>query len=156
MRSELGRGTRVSLYLPSARQPPAAMAAEVGEAPAVAGRRLLVVEDNDLLAAMLTRVLEGAGHQVTVCGSGEAALQQLDGPERYDLMITDIVLGAGMDGWTLAGRVQQRHPEMAVVTMSGYAPPADGDSVGRPQLPTLQKPFRPKQVLALIQELLAS
>ncbi|MEQ8486216.1 MAG: PAS domain S-box protein [Pseudomonadales bacterium] len=157
MRSELGSGTRVSLYLPSARQPPpAAMAAEAGEAPAVAGRRLLVVEDNDLLAAMLTRVLEGAGHQVTVCGSGEAALQQLDGPERYDLMITDIVLGAGMDGWTLAGRVQQRHPEMPVVTMSGYAPPAAGDPVGRPQLPTLQKPFRPKQVLALIQELLAS
>lgn len=155
VRSDLGRGTRVSLYLPAAGRDPAPerVDGDPGE-PVTAGRRLLVVDDNEMLASMLCRVLEGAGHQVRICDSGEAALQLLDGPERFDLVITDIVLGAGMDGWTLARHVQERRPGMPVVTMSGYAPPSDDDPAGPPRLPALQKPFRPKQVLALIEELL--
>lgn len=153
-----GRGTRVDLYLPLS----AAAEEVLEEDPAVAGEvsgerdpashRLLVVEDEQLLATMLRRILEDAGYQVSVCRDGEAALGLLEQESEFALVLTDILLGRGMNGWTLTRRIESRWPALPVLTMSGHAPSSPGQTVER--APNLHKPFRPREVLALLDDVL--
>jgi len=157
--STVGEGTRVELYLPRA----ADRAVPEHEAPLPAPEqrtggtgRLLVVEDESLLASMLERILQDAGYRVTVCATGEQALELLDGGEPFDAMLTDILLGSGMDGWSLQREVAARGIALPVITMSGYTPPEPGRHTDEPQVPTLHKPFRPREVLAVLDSLLAA
>lgn len=162
IRSTPGAGTRVELYLPLASAESAEMAGSAAEpARTTASRpggqpRLLVVEDEGLLADMLSRILEGAGYQVTVCATGEQALEFLQTDGATDVMITDILLGSGMDGWTLADRAARGWPDMRVVTMSGFAPAVGSEIYGLRRSPTLHKPFRPREILKLVNEQLAA
>ncbi len=165
LRSERGRGTQAEIYLPLAQPPEAAAVPEpqAEEPPApvpaepprtAAARHLLVVEDNELLSSMLGRILQGAGYRVTVCEAAEPALDLIAGGEEIALVITDIQLGAGMDGWTLAERLESRTPGLPVVTMSGFAPADPDADPGAWRAPMLRKPFRPREILALIDQLL--
>lgn len=158
--SKVGEGTRVELYLPQAEggalpdeQAPAEW--EQRRAGYVTGR-LLVVEDESLLASMLERILEDAGYDVVLCPTGEQALETLAQDEGFDAVLTDILLGGGMDGWTLQRQVTARWPALPVITMSGYTPSEPGRSVDEPQVPTLHKPFRPREVLAVLDRVLAA
>jgi PAS domain S-box-containing protein len=158
--STVGEGTRVELYLPQAdgealpeEQAPAA--AEPRPAGGVSGR-LLVVEDESLLASMLERILQGAGYDVVLCPTGEQALEALAQDQGFDAVLTDILLGGGMDGWTLQRQVTVRRPALPVITMSGYTPTEPGRSAEELQAPTLHKPFRPREVLAVLDRVLAA
>ncbi len=164
LRSQRGRGTRAEIYLPlghpaeSPAAPEAAAAdppAPAEPPPAAAARHLLVVEDNELLSSMLSRILQGAGYRVTVCEAAEPALQMVEGGEEIALVITDIQLGAGMDGWALAERLASCAPGLPVLTMSGFAPADPDAEPGAWRAPMLRKPFRPREILALIDELLS-
>jgi signal transduction histidine kinase len=155
--SVLGTGTRVHMYFPGPSGSVRADAADTPESDHVRpgnGQHLLVIEDNDLLGAMLQRILEGGGYRVTLQAQGEAALAALAEMPDVDLVITDIVLGGSMDGWDVARAVQARDAHCPVITMSGYAP-GDGSKPAPDTLPSLQKPFRPRQILALVGEVLA-
>jgi len=105
---------------------------------------------------MLERILEDAGYQVTLCATGEQALDALGDGERFDAMLTDILLGSGMDGWSLQRQVAARAPALPVITMSGYTPSEPGHGAVEPQAPTLHKPFRPREVLAVLDRVLAA
>jgi CheY-like chemotaxis protein len=164
VQSEPGRGTEVDLYLPVSAPAESGELADTSPAPVragripLAGRRVLVVEDERLLAAMLARILEDAGFMVTLCHDGESALRVLAGetggePRDHSVVLTDILLGGGMDGWTLQRHVETRWPGLPVVTMSGFT--ASGPERGPGRAPTLQKPFRPRDVLAVLDDALA-
>jgi PAS domain S-box-containing protein len=61
------------------------------------GPRILLVEDESIIALSESRVFAGVGYQVGIAGSGEAAVQQaLSQP--FDIVLMDIDLGQGMDG----------------------------------------------------------
>jgi CheY-like chemotaxis protein len=77
--------------------------------------RLLVVDDEPLMAAMVARILQ-AEHQVTVAHSAVAAWQWLEAGEAFDFMICDLSL-PGMDGLELYGRVQRALPRLAARTL---------------------------------------
>ncbi|MEQ8486664.1 MAG: ATP-binding protein [Pseudomonadales bacterium] len=158
LRSQPGQGTTVELYLPTAAndlpdtapalpQPTPSGAARVG------GSHVLVVEDNDLLGAMVRRTLEQAGYPVTLCDNAQSALDRVAVVPGIDLVITDIQLGGDMDGWTLADRIAEQRPGLTVLTMSGFAPQTDGRGT---RTPTLRKPFRPRDLLALVSSHLGS
>jgi len=157
--SKPGEGSRVELYLPRAETealPEAQVtASELPPAGSVTGR-LLVVEDESLLASMLERILEDAGYDVVLCPTGEQALAVLALDESFDAVLTDIRLGGGMDGWALQRQVTARRPALPVITMSGYTPPEPGCSADEPQAPSLHKPFRPREVLAVLDRVLAA
>ncbi|QWV94114.1 response regulator [Geomonas oryzisoli] len=80
---------------------------------------ILLVEDNEKLAAMLRTVLEGRGHQVKSAASGDAALALLQG-QRFDLLVLDLKL-PGMNGVELLQRVRRSAAlkELPVVIMTG-------------------------------------
>jgi DNA-binding response OmpR family regulator len=68
---------------------------------------VLVVDDDRAIAKVLSRHGAAAGHRVSVCGTGEAALDLL-ATETFDAVILDIGLGGGLDGRDLLARMTGR------------------------------------------------
>ncbi|PXW15467.1 hybrid sensor histidine kinase/response regulator [Paraburkholderia caballeronis] len=139
--SAIGAGTSVHLYLPRA------LAAPVAERPAPPrpdvvrpqhGLRVLLVEDNDEVAAGTEALLQMMGHQVTCVSDAAGALQRIDAtratgahdeigeiaegsPPPFDLVISDIHMPGTMNGIDLAEAVQQMKPKLPVILVTGYA-----------------------------------
>jgi len=117
-----GRGTTVTLYLPRpAEGVPAAPVETAAGSGVPKGLRVLLVEDDAEVRAVMRRFLDALGCVVAESPSGEQALLALDAEAGFDLLLTDIALGPGMRGTEVAARVQARFPSMAIVLMSGYS-----------------------------------
>lgn len=117
-------------------------------------RKILVVDDQPMLAKAIRRML--AGHDVTVAGSARDALTQLEAGERYDVIISDLMM-PGMSGMELHAAISTLAPDqvtrMVFMTGGAFTPQARTffDEIG---CPTLEKPFDRAGLLAVIQNLL--
>ena len=154
--SEPGQGTTVRLYLP--RSPGETSAVASGDqAPAVASGsgRILVVEDDPDVLALVLAMLEQAGYSVDGVPDGPAALRALDDRGPYDLLFTDLVLPRGMTGADIARAAQERSPGIRILFTTGYAETRllDDAQVGRGAV-ILRKPWRRSEVLQSIREAL--
>lgn len=108
----------------------------------------MVVEDEDMLAEIMSWALEDAGYSVIQAATGEAALAELDRVEgALDLLITDIRMPGRVDGWTLAEAVRARLPGVGVVYVSGFNPVTPRNVANSV---FLRKPFRPEQLLTAV------
>ncbi len=103
--SEPGVGSTFSFTIqaPAAQIPPPLYLN--GVMPQCAGRRALVVDDNETNRQILSGQLTMWGVQVTLAASGEEALQRITGGERFDVGVFDLFMPA-MDGVSLARRVR--------------------------------------------------
>jgi diguanylate cyclase (GGDEF)-like protein len=81
--------------------------------------RILVVDDDESLRTVVSQVLIEDGHEVTVAGSGEEALEVCRN-EFPALVITDIVMG-GMSGIELLKEIKRLHPETQVIIITSHA-----------------------------------
>jgi CheY-like chemotaxis protein len=111
-------------------------------APAAAGLRILVVEDNLDAQFLVCEMLTAFGHANDGVAHAEGALEKLAGA-RYNVLFTDVSL-PGMSGIELARRAVHGDPQLKVIFASGY-----GDSLLRqlefPYL-SLQKPYEIEQL----------
>ncbi|MGD9831530.1 MAG: ATP-binding protein [Piscinibacter sp.] len=116
-----GKGTTITLFLPS--EPEAASIDVEAEAPAALppGLHVLLVEDDAEVRSVAQRFLIALGCSVTACASAEQALHELRPGGGIDMLLTDIALGSGMRGTELAERSRARLPQLPVLLMSGYA-----------------------------------
>jgi DNA-binding NtrC family response regulator len=117
------------------------------------GERVLVVEDEEGVRAVVTRALSEAGYRVLEADSGEAALELLArDADGIDLLLTDIVL-KGINGKELATKVLELLPDVPVIYISGYT---DGEIARRgllgPEAAFLQKPFSPDAIVRAVAE----
>jgi PAS domain S-box-containing protein len=118
--SVVDAGTTVTLYLPRPVAPADALGDPDGAGVVPEGLSVLLVEDDSEVRAVMRRFLETLCCKVLEAPSGEQALLALDVDERFDLLLTDIALGAGMRGTELAAKAQDRFPALAIVLMSGF------------------------------------
>ena len=79
---------------------------------------VLVVEDELLLRMELVDALQDAGWNILEAATGEVAQAFLDQDEKIDFLITDIRLGGAVDGWQVAERFREIHPDGAVIYVS--------------------------------------
>jgi CheY-like chemotaxis protein len=115
----------------------------------LAARRLLIVDDEPAVLDLLKRYLERLGYVVETTPSGEAALQLFEaGPERYDLVITDLNL-PGIGGEELLKRMRERRPTQRALISSGYPHQPILSGVG-----FLLKPYLPKMIAEAINQML--
>jgi PAS domain S-box-containing protein len=150
--SELGRGTTVRLHLPVPDAEVSPSRVTRAPAPAPHGRRVLLVEDEELLRQALDRTLSEAGFMVTAAESAEKALGRLDDGELPHLLVSDVSL-PGMAGPDLALLLRERDPDLPVLLMSGYAAhPLPAGLVGNAAM--IDKPFPTRELLAQIAALL--
>lgn len=78
--------------------------------------KILVVEDDNALNALVSLYLKGNGYEVISCKNGQEA-QKLFKKENIDMMITDIMMPM-MDGFELAMEVRKENKDMPIVFMS--------------------------------------
>jgi len=123
--------------------------------PPVGSRRILVVDDEPEIAAILRDVLSDAGHRVDVATSGAAALERLS-HGRYDLVLSDTKMPS-LDGIGLYRELQRRFPELhgRMVFLTGDVldreKQAFFESTGAP---VLAKPFDLAEVRRLVHRML--
>jgi len=81
---------------------------------------VLVVEDDpDLLEIVVTQ-LESLGYTVFSTQNGESALKVVEGNQKIDLLLTDIILSGELNGRNVADALQKLSPALKVLYMSGY------------------------------------
>ena len=103
---------------------------------------VVLVEDDDAVRVLTGTLLERLGYVAHVAANGVDALAQLDAsPGTFDLILTDVVM-PDMNGYQLYEEVRARHPDIAIMFMSGYADNvvAMGDLLDR-GLQFIEKPF---------------
>ena len=156
--SVLGVGTTLSLYIPRAAATEAPVHDDVNASRVVpAGLRVLLVEDESEVRAIVHTFLNTLRCEVTLASSGEQALLELVATARFDLLLTDIALGAGMSGTQLAAQAQQRFPNMAVLLMSGFsAELLDADRDSPPAWELLRKPYSRDELARAIARVVAA
>jgi CheY-like chemotaxis protein len=109
----------------------------------VAKAKVLVVDDEPDVLAVMSGVLERAGYETTTAPGPRQALEILTAGGEFDLVVTDVVM-PDMCGPELAEQVRRLTPSSAVLLMSGCIPA--GDRIPR-GVPFLGKPFLPSEVL---------
>ncbi len=157
VRSGKGRGATFRVYLPASAPSPARAAA----APAAVARRgpatLLLVEDEEMVAAIADQMLTRIGHTVLLARSGAEAVsiyQQQRG--RIELVILDMIM-PGMSGADTFDRLKAIDPNVRVLFSSGYSlSGVDPEVLSRSGRGFIQKPFTLEQLSQKIREILAS
>jgi PAS domain S-box-containing protein len=152
-----GEGTAFTIYLPRV-SGSAVLAGTDSAAPrrrAGAGT-VLVVEDEQTVRDLATRILAGAGYRVFGAPSPAEAIRTAEGTAgAIDVLLTDVVMPGGITGVDLANRLVATRPRLEVLYMSGYTEEAAVRfGVPRGEARFLAKPFLPDDLLAKVADLL--
>ena len=156
--SQLGQGSRFTVYLPALTESTAvaAPAAPPRAADSVSGAEtLLLVEDEDAVRTLASRVLERHGYRVLAASDALTALTLATTfPGHIDLVISDVVLPAG-SGPEVFEHLARRRPGLKLLFISGYARDAFGaNGVVDERTPFLQKPFSSEELLRQVRGVL--
>ena len=118
--------------------------------------RVLVVEDDSHVGHLFRRLLQRMYCRVHLETSAPPALQRIHSGERYELVISDIVLPGEMDGVDLLAAIRRRDPEQPVMLTTGYDRHALRDLPDELEgVDLLRKPFRRQDLEVLVGPLLA-
>ncbi|MBL8487955.1 MAG: response regulator, partial [Rhodocyclaceae bacterium] len=151
--SRPGEGSTVRIVLPEGRPEPAAVGCDDLEG-AAGGRLVLLAEDDPDVRRVVRQQLVDLGHPVIEAEDGVQALALAEQVADIAVLVSDIVMPGGMDGWQLAARVAAIRPDMQVVLMSGYAEGlADVRGAGGQAgpAPVLAKPFEGRELARALQ-----
>jgi PAS domain S-box-containing protein len=152
-----GQGTRFDLYFPSTAEA-AAPTPATPERAAVTGpasaRRLLLVEDDELVGGTVAAMLRNLGQKVVRARSGDEALVALQDPAAgFDAVLTDLNM-PGLGGEELIARVQSTGYHGKLVVLSGLITAEAAQRLRAAGVATLvQKPFEFERMKALLDEL---
>lgn len=115
---------------------------------------VLVVEDDQLIQAMIEEAISEGGFQSAVITSGEEAKRLLQADRNtYRAVVTDINLAGKLDGWEVARAAREIDATVPVIYMTGTHG-EDWPSKGVPNSILLIKPFAPAQLVTAISQLL--
>jgi CheY-like chemotaxis protein len=156
--SELGKGTTFEVVLPPAPTHPS------GEQSAISGithlpearGRLLIIDDEPLLIAALSRTLS-AEHEVVAFTNAREALERLRAGECYALILCDLMMPemTGMELHATLAREAPGQAERMVFLTGGAFTEAARAFLETTQLPWLEKPFEPERLRKRLRTLLS-
>lgn len=119
--SEEGHGTTVRIYLPQATG--VAPAVEETAGPGLVGghETILVVEDDNLVRTFVIGQIQSLGYATLAAINAKEAMAVIDGPEKVDLLFTDMIMPGSMNGRQLADAALQQRASLKVLFTSGYS-----------------------------------
>ncbi|HYS17597.1 MAG TPA: response regulator [Candidatus Binatia bacterium] len=154
--SEVGQGATFRLELPVVSRPASARKApEVESLPPIAGKAILVVDDEVDLAATLAEALQEDGHQVEVAAHGAMALEMLE-RRAYDLILSDTKMPV-LDGERFFAEVERRFPGLRrrIIFVTGDILSREKrEFLERTGAPHLLKPFDLREVRQTVHRML--
>lgn len=122
LKSELGKGTVVLIYLPKSDGEAVALDEPYATALSLQGKgTLLFVEDDPLVRASVSPALSSAGFTVIEAENADQALKVLATEKHIDLLFSDVVMPGELSGIDLARIVRERYPDMPVLLASGHS-----------------------------------
>jgi CheY-like chemotaxis protein len=114
--------------------------------------RILVVDDDQMLAGALAQILRGAGYAVQLAPDYRLALEVLESNALVDLLVCDIVMPDRVNGLALGRMARLRRPELKIIYITGHdIPGVEDEALG----PVLRKPIDNDLFLAEIERVLA-
>lgn len=157
IRSFPGKGTTVRLFLPRSNVTAGGELEDrdVDVEAEGTGETVLIVEDDPDVRQSTVSIVENLGYKTLEFDNAEAALGSLEDGVDVNLVLSDVVLGRGMNGVVLANQVREKFPCTKVLLMSGYAAETvaqDGEAGGAHEL--LLKPFKITDLRDKISDLL--
>lgn len=114
--------------------------------------RVLLIEDDESVRSTLSETLDGDGFEVDGLANAEDALILLGAGQVPDVLVTDVNLGPGLNGFDLAEIARSRHPGVEVILISGTTPDLPRQAGWRRHEHFLQKPFAPDDLARKIRE----
>jgi PAS domain S-box-containing protein len=145
--SQPGKGSTFTIYLPASK---GAIASDTKVEGGFALGRVLLVEDDYLVAELAAGMLNELGFEAVVTHSAKEALERLSADQRPTLVFTDVVMPGGISGIELAQKVRERFPELPVLLTTGYSEQVAGTH----GFPVLQKPYELETLAAALAKLL--
>ena len=153
IQSDVGQGTRIELYLPRSFDVPSKERHLIDLTRIRPKRsnhgRILLVEDDDEVAALVGEMLGQLGYEVTRAASAAAALGALADGRSVDLIFSDIMMPGGMNGVELAREIRKRRSDIPVLLTSGYAE-ASVREAQRAGIQILAKPYHIDELAAAL------
>ena len=155
--SRLGYGTTVRIYLPRASEDAVlskepAEVADKGGAPNKRKQTILVVEDEEAIRRVVTRVLVEGGFTVLEAGTGDEALAVLTSHPEINLILTDVRMPGRRDGISMAAEAIRIRSDVKIVFATGYP----DTLLGFETATVLRKPYRAHQILDAVAKELAA
>ena len=136
--SEVGAGATIRLYLRCTSL--GRIDESKAEHWAATGERVLLVEDDPLVAVVTETLLADLGYQVTRCGAAAEALEVLRGAH-FDILLTDVRMPGVMNGVELARAASRDRPGIKVLLCSGWAGAGLKEELADAAWRFLPKPF---------------
>jgi PAS domain S-box-containing protein len=157
IRSELGHGTTVRLYFSrSLKTAQASPETTARGAPKGGNELILVVEDDSLVRANLSRQLERLGYRVLEANAGAPALELLAAYPDVALLFTDIVMPGALNGAEFAKKALEIRPGLRVLFTSGYTEDAiTHDGRLDPGVDLLSKPYSREQLATTLRRVMS-
>ena len=156
--SELGSGTKITLYLPRYQRPDNELEDKQeaslynGIIPA-GNETVLVVDDESALLELSCQILDDHGYHTLQAGSGSEALEILE-KQTVDLLLSDVIMPK-MNGYQLAEIVTEKYPKIKIQMVSGFSDDRnielENDQLHKRQL---DKPFSSAELLKRVRETL--
>jgi CheY-like chemotaxis protein len=137
-----GYGTSFELYLPLLAEGTQIKSAPEPQRQNSLALNILLTEDDASVAMITEAMLTNLGHQVTRAANANQALVALKSEQRFDLLLTDVVMPGGMNGVELAREAVALHPRLKILLISGYAGESLDQVLKDDQWPFLKKPYR--------------
>jgi signal transduction histidine kinase/ActR/RegA family two-component response regulator len=160
--SDLGRGTTFTLFFPRATQlqEMAAPALVPAYAQATERRRetILVVDDDELVRKSVIAQMKSLGYSTIEAASPAEVLKLIADAEPFDLLFSDIVMPAPMDGVELARQARELRPDLKVMLTSGFPDlkTARSSEESYVQWRLLKKPYRRSELQQALAEMLGT
>ena len=154
LRSQIGHGTRVELFMPRHHGRTPVQKTAPGPPTGRKGRCVLLVEDDPHVRQLLCQTLQEDGFPCNSVSNASEALQVLRSSEVIDLLVSDVGL-PGMNGRQLAEIARTLRPQLPVLFITGYAETATTrEEFLAPGMQLICKPFELKQLQAQIAQML--
>ncbi len=160
LESKVGEGTTLHLYLPASAEP---VPAKSPAAPRVAStrmadsgkRRILILDDDDLVRRIVQEMVESAGYTVVATAAGEQTIEEYKRAQNagtpFDMVILDLTIVGGMGGRETMAALRAMDPRVCAILSSGYT--SDDTIVNYSAYgfrEVIKKPYRSQELVALI------
>jgi signal transduction histidine kinase/CheY-like chemotaxis protein len=152
LRSRLGQGTQIEVWLPRANTPPAETEVAETQREQRDSGAILVCDDNSSVLEFICDALKAKGYQVLPVTNGRNALSVLKDNHAIRLLVVDFTMPE-MSGAAVAQAVRASRPRLPILLITGNADP-ESIQADLPDVPMLRKPFDRDQLTARVADLL--
>jgi len=149
--SEQGKGTAFIIHLPKGYEGEETIVREVTPIKEARQARILVIDDEESVRDILSRILETTGHQVMVASNGEEGIERFKS-EAFDLVFTDLGMPK-LSGWDVGKTIKGINPKVPIAMITGWGVELDREKMSESGIDLIvSKPFNFDQVIQLVSE----